>query len=91
MKKILLSFMAMALLATSANAQVFNKEVKEFAKVELNNKFTAAAKVKAGPKRLKDNQKLVGFAGSMGISYVAVYIINRWMPWLLDLRTLNRK
>ena len=31
------------------------------------------------------------FAGSMGISYVAVYIINRWMPWLLDLRTLNRK
>lgn len=66
MKKILLSFMAMALLATSANAQVFNKEVKEFAKVELNNKFTAAAKVKAGPKRLKDNQELLGFPGSTG-------------------------
>ena len=65
MKKILLSFMAMALLATSANAQVFNKEVKEFAKVELNNKFTAAAKVKAGPKRLKDNQKLVGYSGTL--------------------------
>ena len=31
------------------------------------------------------------FAGSMGISYVAVYIMNRFMPWLLDLRTLNRK
>ena len=31
------------------------------------------------------------FVGSMGISYVAVYIINRWMPWLLDLRTLKRK
>ena len=66
MKKILLSFMAMAMLATSANAQVFNKEVKEFAKVELNNKFTAAAKVKAGPKRLKDNQELLGFPGSTG-------------------------
>lgn len=66
MKKILLSFMAMALLATSANAQVFNKEVKESAKVELNNKFTAAAKVKAGPKRLKDNQELIGYVGSQG-------------------------
>lgn len=65
MKKILLSFMAMALLATSANAQVFNKEVKESAKVELNNKFTAAAKVKAGPKRLKDNQKIIGYSGSL--------------------------
>lgn len=66
MKKILLSFMAMAMLATSANAQVINKEVKESAKVELNNKFTAAAKVKAGPKRLKDSQELVGYPGSTG-------------------------
>lgn len=65
MKKILLSFMAMALLATSANAQVFNKEVKESAKVELNNKFTAA-KVKVGPKRLKDSQALLGYPGSSG-------------------------
>lgn len=65
MKKILLSFMAMAMLATSANAQVINKEVKEFAKVELNNKF-AAAKVKAGPKRLKDSQALLGYPGSSG-------------------------
>ena len=65
MKKILLSFMAMALLATSANAQVFNKEVKESAKVELNNKFTAA-KVKVGPKRLKDSQVLLGYPGSTG-------------------------
>ena len=31
------------------------------------------------------------FAGSMGISYVAVYLMNRFMPWLLDLRTLKRK
>ena len=31
------------------------------------------------------------FAASMAISYVAVYLINRFMPWLLDLRTLNRK
>ena len=31
------------------------------------------------------------FASSMGISYVAVYIMNRFMPWLLDLRTLKRK
>ena len=31
------------------------------------------------------------FVGSMGIGYVAVYIMNRFMPWLLDLRTLNRK
>ena len=58
--------MAMAMLATSANAQVFNKEVKESAKVELNNEFTAAAKVKAGPKRLKDNQELIGYVGSLG-------------------------
>ena len=31
------------------------------------------------------------FAGSMGISYVAVYLMNRFMPWLFDLRTLKRK
>lgn len=31
------------------------------------------------------------FAASMAISYVAVYFINRFIPWLLDLRTLNRK
>ena len=31
------------------------------------------------------------FAGSMAISYVAVYIMNRFMPWLLDLRTMKRK
>ena len=31
------------------------------------------------------------FAASMAISYVAVYIMNRFMPWLLDLRTLKRK
>ena len=79
MKKILLSFMAMALLATSANAQVINKEVKEFAKVELNNEFTAAAKVKAGPKRLKDNQKLVGFTGSMGINGYGMIGFDSWV------------
>ena len=31
------------------------------------------------------------FAGSMGISYAAVYLMNRFMPWLFDLRTLKRK
>ena len=31
------------------------------------------------------------FAGSMDIGYVVVYLINRFMPWLLDLRTLKRK
>lgn len=31
------------------------------------------------------------FAGSMGISYVAVYLINRFMPWLLDLRILLKE
>lgn len=31
------------------------------------------------------------FAGSMGISYVAVYLINRFMPWLLDLRLLLKE
>lgn len=78
MKKILLSFMAMALLATSANAQVFNKEVKEFAKVELNNKFTAAAKVKAGPKRLKDYQKLIGYSGSLCNDGVGFTGFDKW-------------
>lgn len=78
MKKILLSFMAMALLATSANAQVFNKEVKESAKVELNNKFTAAAKVKAGPKRLKDYQKLIGYSGSLCNDGVGFTGFDKW-------------
>ncbi len=78
MKKILLSFMAMALLATSANAQVFNKEVKEFAKVELNNKFTAAAKVKAGPKRLKDNQKIIGYSGTLCQDGVGFTGFDKW-------------
>lgn len=78
MKKILLSFMAMALLATSANAQVFDKEVKEFAKVELNNKFTAAAKVKAGPKRLKDYQKLIGYSGSLCNDGVGFTGFDKW-------------
>lgn len=78
MKKILLSFMAMALLATSANAQVFNKEVKEFAKVELNNKFTAAAKVKAGPKRLKDNQKIIGYDGTLCQNGVGFTGFDQW-------------
>lgn len=78
MKKILLSFMAMALLATSANAQVINKEVKEFAKVELNNKFTAAAKVKAGPKRLKDYQKLIGYSGSLCNDGVGFTGFDKW-------------
>ena len=31
------------------------------------------------------------FAGSMSISYVAVYIMNRFMPWLLDLRLLLKE
>lgn len=31
------------------------------------------------------------FAGSMSIGYVAVYLMNRFMPWLFDLRTLNHK
>lgn len=31
------------------------------------------------------------FAGSMGISYVAVYLMNRFMPWLLDLRLLLKE
>ena len=79
MKKILLSFMAMALLATSANAQVINKEVKESAKVELNNKFTAAAKVKAGPKRLKDNQKIIGYAGSLCNDGVGFTGFDKWV------------
>lgn len=70
--------MAMALLATSANAQVFNKEVKEFAKVELNNKFTAAAKVKAGPKRLKDYQKLIGYSGSLCNDGVGFTGFDKW-------------
>ena len=78
MKKILLSFMAMALLATSANAQVINKEVKESAKVELNNKFTAAAKVKAGPKRLKDNQKIIGYDGSLCQNGVGFTGFDKW-------------
>lgn len=77
MKKILLSFMAMALLATSANAQVFNKEVKESAKVELNNKFTAA-KVKVGPKRLKDNQQLLGYPGSTGANGLGSIGFKSW-------------
>ena len=34
---------------------------------------------------------VIVFAASMGISYMAVYLINRFMPWLLDLRTLKRK
>lgn len=70
--------MAMALLATSANAQVINKEVKEFAKVELNNKFTAAAKVKAGPKRLKDYQKLIGYSGSLCNDGVGFTGFDKW-------------
>lgn len=70
--------MAMALLATSANAQVFNKEVKESAKVELNNKFTAAAKVKAGPKRLKDYQKLIGYSGSLCNDGVGFTGFDKW-------------
>ena len=78
MKKILLSFMAMALLATSANAQVINKEVKESAKVELNNKFTAAAKVKAGPKRLKDYQKLIGYSGTLCQDGVGFTGFDKW-------------
>ena len=78
MKKILLSFMAMALLATSANAQVINKEVKESAKVELNNKFTAAAKVKAGPKRLKDSQKIIGYSGSLCNDGVGFTGFDKW-------------
>lgn len=70
--------MAMALLATSANAQVINKEVKESAKVELNNKFTAAAKVKAGPKRLKDYQKLIGYSGSLCNDGVGFTGFDKW-------------
>ena len=31
------------------------------------------------------------FAGSMSISYVAVYLINRFLPWLLDLRLLLKE
>ena len=30
------------------------------------------------------------FAGSMGIGYVAVYLINRFMPWLLDIRKIKK-
>ena len=78
MKKFLLSFMAMAMLATSANAQVINKEVKESAKVELNNKFTAAAKVKAGPKRLKDSQKIIGYSGSLCNDGVGFTGFDKW-------------
>lgn len=70
--------MAMAMLATSANAQVINKEVKEFAKVELNNKFTAAAKVKAGPKRLKDNQKIIGYDGTLCQNGVGFTGFDQW-------------
>lgn len=70
--------MAMAMLATSANAQVINKEVKEFAKVELNNKFTAAAKVKAGPKRLKDYQKIIGYSGSLCQDGVGFTGFDKW-------------
>ena len=31
------------------------------------------------------------FAASMAISYVAVYLMNRFMPWLLDLRVVFKK
>lgn len=31
------------------------------------------------------------FAGSMSTGYVAVYLINRFMPWLLDFRKIKNK
>lgn len=31
------------------------------------------------------------FMGSMSIGYVAVYLMNRFMPWLLDLRLLLKE
>lgn len=58
--------MAMAMLATSANAQVFNKEVKEFAKVEMRDKLKNVVTAQAGPKRLKENQELLGYTNSNG-------------------------
>ena len=30
------------------------------------------------------------FTGSIGIAYVAVYLMNRFIPWVFDLRTLKR-
>lgn len=31
------------------------------------------------------------FAGSMVIAYFAVRLINRWLPWMLDLKVIGKK
>ena len=34
---------------------------------------------------------VIVFTGSISIAYVAVYLMNRFIPWVFDLRTLKRK
>lgn len=67
MKKFLLSAMSLALLATGASAQTTSRDINGYANAgNMKNTvvFDNAAAVKAGPRKIKDNEVLAGYEGA---------------------------
>lgn len=88
MKKFLLSVMSLMLLAVGANAQNLNNVVKAEVSADLKADYVKAETLN-GPKKVADNQFLVGYKGSTGENGLGIAGFQKWVSNNMVLSALD--
>lgn len=88
MKKFLLSVMSLMLLAVGANAQNFNNVVKAEVSADLKAGYVKAETLN-GPKKIADNQQLMGYEGATGKNGIGVAGFSSWVSNNMVLSALD--
>lgn len=88
MKKFLLSVMSLMLLAVGANAQNLNNVVKAEVSADLKADY-AKKETLNGPKKIADNQILVGYKGSTGENGIGITGFSEWVSNTMIMSALD--